>query len=141
MVEGDENTVLVPGDRYAQMRNVYFIPSAAALKMWLEKCGFVDVRIVDVCATTTEEQRRTEWMITESLADFLDPDDSGKTLEGYPAPVRAVIIANKPRNPAVAGEKVSRLQIKVKKRPLLKLQGPGTGNHHIGRHDVQQKTV
>ncbi|WP_179293335.1 DUF1698 domain-containing protein, partial [Escherichia coli] len=22
---GDENTVLVPGDRYAQMRNVYFI--------------------------------------------------------------------------------------------------------------------
>jgi tRNA (mo5U34)-methyltransferase len=34
-------------------------------------------------------------MITESLADFLDPDDS-KTLEGYPAPVRAVIIANKP---------------------------------------------
>ena len=88
--------MLVPGDRYAQMRNVYFIPSAAALKMWLEKCGFVDVRIVDVCATTTEEQRRTEWMITESLADFLDPDDSSKTLEGYPAPVRAVIIANKP---------------------------------------------
>lgn len=25
VVEGDENTVLVPGDRYAQMRNVYFI--------------------------------------------------------------------------------------------------------------------
>ena len=47
VVEGDENTVLVPGDRYAQMRNVYFIPSAAALKMWLEKCGFIDVRIVD----------------------------------------------------------------------------------------------
>ena len=96
VVEGDENSVLVPGDRYAQMRNVYFIPSAAALKMWLEKCGFVDVRIVDVCATTTEEQRRTEWMITESLADFLDPEDNSKTLEGYPAPVRAVIIANKP---------------------------------------------
>lgn len=32
VVEGDENTVLVPGDRYAQMRNVYFIPSALALK-------------------------------------------------------------------------------------------------------------
>ncbi|VEC80284.1 tRNA (mo5U34)-methyltransferase [Raoultella ornithinolytica] len=38
----------------------------------------------DVCATTTEEQRRTEWMITESLADFLDPEDNSKTLEGYP---------------------------------------------------------
>lgn len=96
VVEGDENTVLVPGDRYAQMRNVYFIPSALALKNWLEKCGFVDVRIADVCVTTTEEQRRTEWMITESLADFLDPNDHSKTVEGYPAPLRAVLIARKP---------------------------------------------
>ncbi len=68
VIDGDENTVLVPGDRYAQMRNVYFIPSAPALKKWLEKCGFIDVRIADVCVTTTEEQRRTEWMVTESLA-------------------------------------------------------------------------
>lgn len=96
VVEGDENTVLVPGDRYAQMRNVYFIPSAAALKMWLEKCGFVDVRIVDMNVTSTEEQRRTDWMITESLADFLDPNNRTKTVEGYPAPLRAVIIARKP---------------------------------------------
>jgi len=96
VVEGDENTVLVPGDRYAQMRNVYFIPSALALKNWLEKCGFVDVRSADVCVTTTEEQRRTEWMTTESLAEFLDPDDRTKTIEGYPAPIRAVLIATKP---------------------------------------------
>lgn len=96
VVEGDERTVLIPGDRYAQMRNVYFIPSALALKNWLEKCGFVDVRIVDVCQTTTEEQRRTDWMITESLAEFLDPNDSNKTIEGYPAPLRAVLIAKKP---------------------------------------------
>ncbi len=54
VIDGDENTVLVPGDRYAQMRNVYFIPSALALKNWLKKCGFVDIRIVDVCVTTTE---------------------------------------------------------------------------------------
>ena len=96
VIDGDENTVLVAGDRYAQVRNVYFIPSAAALKNWLEKCGFVDVRIVDVCTTTVEEQRRTDWMITESLAEFLDPNDSSKTIEGYPAPVRAVLIARKP---------------------------------------------
>ena len=96
VVEGDDQTVLVPGDRYAQMRNVYFIPSALALKNWLEKCGFVDVRVADVCPTTTQEQRRTAWMTTESLADFLDPDDSIKTVEGYPAPVRAVLIARKP---------------------------------------------
>ncbi|WP_313105767.1 tRNA 5-methoxyuridine(34)/uridine 5-oxyacetic acid(34) synthase CmoB [Pseudescherichia vulneris] len=96
VVEGDERTVLIPGDRYAQMRNVYFIPSALALKNWLEKCGFVDVRIADVCQTTTEEQRRTDWMITESLAEFLDPNDPSKTVEGYPAPLRAVLIAKKP---------------------------------------------
>lgn len=96
VVEGDEHHVLVPGERYAQMRNVYFIPSAAALKNWLEKCGFVDVRVVDYSVTTPEEQRRTEWMETESLADFLDPSDPTKTVEGYPAPLRAVLIARKP---------------------------------------------
>ena len=96
VVEGDEHRVLVPGDRYAQMRNVYFIPSALALKNWLEKCGFVDVTIADHCYTTTEEQRRTDWMKTESLADFLDPQDSLKTIEGYPAPLRAVLTARKP---------------------------------------------
>jgi tRNA (mo5U34)-methyltransferase len=31
-----------------------------------------------------------------SLANFLDPDDPARTLEGYPAPVRAVLVANAP---------------------------------------------
>ncbi|MBA4819529.1 tRNA 5-methoxyuridine(34)/uridine 5-oxyacetic acid(34) synthase CmoB [Pantoea ananatis] len=96
VIEGDVNQVLVPGERYAQMRNVYFIPSAEALKSWLEKCGFVNVRIVDFALTSTEEQRRTSWMTSESLAEFLDPDDSSKTVEGYPAPLRAVLVATKP---------------------------------------------
>lgn len=96
VIEGDVNQVLVPGERYAQMRNVFFIPSAEALKSWLEKSGFVDVRIVDFALTTTEEQRRTDWMTSESLAEFLDPDDSSKTVEGYPAPLRAVLVATKP---------------------------------------------
>ncbi|WP_145556911.1 tRNA 5-methoxyuridine(34)/uridine 5-oxyacetic acid(34) synthase CmoB [Yersinia canariae] len=96
VVEGDSQQVLVPGDRYAQMRNVYFIPSAPALKAWLEKCGFVDVRIADMAVTTTDEQRRTDWMTSESLAEFLDSNDPSKTVEGYPAPLRAVLIARKP---------------------------------------------
>ncbi|CAK6492049.1 tRNA U34 carboxymethyltransferase [Pantoea sp. Nvir] len=96
VIEGDERDVLVPGERYAQMRNVYFIPSALALKNWLEKCGFVDVKIVDYAVTSTDEQRRTSWMTSESLADFLDPQDAGKTVEGYPAPLRAVLVATKP---------------------------------------------
>ncbi|WP_311791118.1 MULTISPECIES: tRNA 5-methoxyuridine(34)/uridine 5-oxyacetic acid(34) synthase CmoB [Pantoea] len=96
VIEGDERDVLVPGERYAQMRNVYFIPSALALKSWLEKCGFVDVKIVDYAITSTDEQRRTSWMTSESLADFLDPQDASKTVEGYPAPLRAVLVATKP---------------------------------------------
>ncbi len=96
VIEGDERDVLVPGERYAQMRNVYFIPSAPALKSWLEKCGFVDVKIVDYAVTSTDEQRRTSWMTSESLAEFLDPHDATKTVEGYPAPLRAVLVATKP---------------------------------------------
>jgi tRNA (mo5U34)-methyltransferase len=54
------------------------------------------VRIADVSLTTVEEQHRTPWMTSESLAEFLDPNDSSKTVEGYPAPRRALLIANKP---------------------------------------------
>lgn len=95
VIEGDANTVLVPHDRYAQMNNVYFLPSVAALIGWLEKVGFTDVRCVDVAVTSVEEQRKTEWMTYHSLADFLDPNDTAKTIEGYPAPMRATLIAKK----------------------------------------------
>ena len=96
VIDGDENAVLVPHDRYAQMRNVYFFPSAAALKLWLEKVGFEDVRIVDITKTTTDEQRSTTWMTHNSLPDYLDPNDPNKTVEGYPAPKRAILVARNP---------------------------------------------
>lgn len=95
VIDGDINSVLVPQDRYAKMKNVYFIPSVACLINWLEKCGFSNVRCVDEAVTTLEEQRKTDWLENESLIDFLDPNDHNKTIEGYPAPKRAVIIANK----------------------------------------------
>ena len=95
VIDGDANTVLVPHDRYAQMNNVYFLPSVDALIGWLEKAGFSEVRCVDVAVTSTEEQRKTEWMTYHSLADFLDPTDGSKTIEGYPAPKRATLIAKK----------------------------------------------
>ncbi|WP_375753515.1 tRNA 5-methoxyuridine(34)/uridine 5-oxyacetic acid(34) synthase CmoB [Vibrio sp. HN007] len=96
VIEGDENAVLVPVDRYAQMRNVYFFPSAKALKVWLEKTGFEDVRIVDENVTTTGEQRTTTWMTHNSLPDYLDKEDPTKTVEGYPAPRRAILVARNP---------------------------------------------
>ncbi|MDT8879797.1 tRNA 5-methoxyuridine(34)/uridine 5-oxyacetic acid(34) synthase CmoB [Halomonas saccharevitans] len=96
VVEGDATRVLLPGERYAAMPNVYFLPSSAALCQWLERCGFHNVRVVDEAVTTTEEQRASDWMTFQSLADFLDPDDPTRTWEGYPAPRRAVIMANRP---------------------------------------------
>lgn len=96
VVDGDENTVLVPGERYAQMRNVWFLPSPKALEHWLDRAGFCNIRIVDINQTSSDEQHTTEWMTFQSLTDFLDPDDINKTVEGYPAPKRVVIIAEKP---------------------------------------------
>ncbi len=95
IIEGDENTVLIPEDRYACMRNVWFIPSVGMLTRWAERCGLKNIRIVDVNQTSTEEQRSTDWMSFHSLKEFLDPNDSGKTIEGYPAPKRAILIAEK----------------------------------------------
>lgn len=97
VVTGDETTVLLPGERYAAMPNVYFLPSSSALCRWLERSGFEDTRVVDEAVTTTDEQRSTDWMTFQSLADFLDPNDPTRTREGYPAPRRAVIIATRPR--------------------------------------------
>ena len=94
IIEGDENTVLVPGERYAKMRNVWFLPSGAALVHWMERLGFKNVRVVNTDQTAYEEQRKTDWIDTESLQDFLDPNDPNKTIEGYPAPLRAIVIAN-----------------------------------------------
>lgn len=97
VVQGDDKTVFMPGERYAAMGNVYFLPSSQALSHWLQRCGFERVRVVDETDTTTDEQRATDWMQFQSLADFLDPDDHSLTREGYPAPRRAILIAEKPR--------------------------------------------
>lgn len=96
VIPEDRGQLLVPKNRYAQMNNVWFIPSVDELIHWLEKCGYKNVRCVDIDQTSTSEQRTTEWMDWNSLADFLDPQDPNKTIEGYPAPLRAVILANKP---------------------------------------------
>jgi tRNA (mo5U34)-methyltransferase len=93
VIESEEPAVLVPEERYAKMRNVWFIPSVPMLKLWLRRAGFRDIRVIDVSRTTCEEQRRTAWMTFESLADFLDPSNPDLTIEGYPGPVRAMLTA------------------------------------------------
>ncbi|MDF1579207.1 MAG: tRNA 5-methoxyuridine(34)/uridine 5-oxyacetic acid(34) synthase CmoB [Desulfuromonadales bacterium] len=96
IVETEQTTFFMPEGRYARMRNVWFLPSIAALTLWLQRCGFTDIVCVDTNRTSTAEQRPTAWMTFESLADFLDPHDSSKTIEGYPAPVRAIFTATRP---------------------------------------------
>lgn len=96
VIYGKLGEVLVPEDRYAKMRNVWFIPSCATLLSWLKRCGFKNIRLVNVSETTVEEQRSTEWMHFQSLADYLDPDNSQLTVEGLPAPTRAIVIAEAP---------------------------------------------
>lgn len=96
VVDGDVDTVMLAPERYAQMRNVWFLPSVLALISWLQRLGFVDVHCVDENTTLLSEQRATEWMTSRSLVDFLDSNDQTKTIEGHPAPKRAVIIASCP---------------------------------------------
>ncbi|MCW9051411.1 MAG: tRNA 5-methoxyuridine(34)/uridine 5-oxyacetic acid(34) synthase CmoB [Motiliproteus sp.] len=95
VIDGDEHAVLMPEDRYAQMRNVWFLPSTAALQKWLQRVGFKEVRCVDVNQTSAEEQRSTDWMRFHSLPEFLDPANPELTIEGLPAPKRAVFVAQK----------------------------------------------
>ncbi|MDH3807630.1 MAG: tRNA 5-methoxyuridine(34)/uridine 5-oxyacetic acid(34) synthase CmoB [Desulfuromonadales bacterium] len=95
IVEGEEGTAFMPEGRYAKMRNVWFLPSTKTMLLWLRRCGFKDVACVDISRTSVKEQRRTEWMKFESLADFLDPKDHTKTIEGHPAPLRAIFTATK----------------------------------------------
>jgi len=95
IIDGPLGKVLTPKDRYAKMKNVWFIPSPATLELWLKRTGFKNIQMIDITKTNSEEQRVTQWIGAESLSDFLDPDDSRRTVEGYPAPKRAIFLAKK----------------------------------------------
>jgi len=97
ILEGDTEMALFPERRYGKMKNVFFIPTVPCLSHWLSRTGFNDIRCVDISPTTLREQRKTDWIDTESLADYLDPADPSKTVEGYPAPVRAMVLATAQR--------------------------------------------
>ncbi len=96
IIPGNDTKILVPEQRYARMRNVWHLPTASQLCSWLDDTGFENIRIVDETPTTTNEQRTTQWMSFESLREALDPDDPRLTIEGLPAPLRAIAIANTP---------------------------------------------
>ncbi len=96
IVEGPKNYSLIPKGRYANMRNVYCLPSLETLKSWLIDSGYKNINVIDITKTTSKEQRKTQWIGENpaSLEDFLNPSDSTLSVEGYPAPTRAIIICN-----------------------------------------------
>lgn len=93
---GDAGFAATPPGRYARMRNVWLLPTVAELTTWLRRSGYADIDVVDQSVTTVAEQRTTAWMGFESLAEALDPDDPARTVEGWPAPRRVVMLANAP---------------------------------------------
>ena len=94
VIEGDEDALLEPNGRYARMGNVWKLPSPGLAARWLKQAGFSEIEIIDVGTTSLDEQRRTAWMTFHSLKEFLDPEDPTLTIEGFPAPRRAILIAN-----------------------------------------------
>ncbi len=95
VINSEVSEALIPEGRYSKMNNVWSIPSCSLLMEWIEEAGFINARIIDITKTTQKEQRRTDWMVFESLSDFLDKQDKDKTCEGYPAPTRAILLAEK----------------------------------------------
>jgi len=95
MIDGDEEICLTPKDRYSKIPNIYFVPTIPALINWCTRAGFESVEVLETMVTKYEEQRKTEWIDTQSLEDYLDPNDITKTVEGYAAPKRVYIKAFK----------------------------------------------
>jgi len=95
MIDGKDDICLTPKDRYSKIPNIYFIPTVNALKNWCLRAGFKDIEVLEIKATNLEEQRKTNWINSQSLNDFLDPNNPTQTVEGYPAPKRVYIKAKK----------------------------------------------
>jgi tRNA (mo5U34)-methyltransferase len=95
-IPGKEPLALFPEKTYAKAPGTYFVPTASCLENWLLRAGFKQVESFCSHPMSSEEQRRTDWMTFESYDDFIDPGDQGRTIEGYPAPLRVFLSAVHP---------------------------------------------
>lgn len=94
-VDSNESFALFPEDRYAKMRNIWFIPTLQCLINWAKKAKFKDIQVISSTPLTDDEQRVTPWSGPVSLKDFLHPKDKTKTIEGHRAPYRLSISCRK----------------------------------------------
>lgn len=100
IIPGEESVCLFPEERYAKMRNVWFLPTKKCLINWLKRCKFHEIEVLSESTTTVDEQRNTLWHPppAQSLSDFLHAKDSCLTIEGYPRPIRLAIKAIRHKN-------------------------------------------
>lgn len=90
-IQGDEEICLSPASSYSKIPNIYFVPTIKALQNWCLRAGFSSFEVLERSKTSSNEQRKTSWIEGESLENFLDANDTSKTVEGYPAPARVYV--------------------------------------------------
>ncbi|HAA1523091.1 tRNA 5-methoxyuridine(34)/uridine 5-oxyacetic acid(34) synthase CmoB [Campylobacter sp. BCW_6876] len=90
-IEDEREIALVPNKTYSKIPNIYFVPSISALKNWCERAGFKEFEVLATKKTDENEQRKTEWIDSFSLENFLDPKNKNLTIEGYEAPKRVYV--------------------------------------------------
>ena len=96
-IPGELPWSLTPNRRYANMRNIYFVPTLMALMNWMKKSKFRHITPLYSIPSTSCEQRVTDRCPPgyKSFIDTLDPDAPHLTREGYPAPLRLAVSAEK----------------------------------------------
>jgi tRNA (mo5U34)-methyltransferase len=94
-IPGEEPVALLPAARYAGAKGIWWLPTLSCLTNLLQRCNFKEISCIYAAKLEPSEQRATPWAPLASLEDFLDPEDSTKTREGYPAPWRFYLIAKK----------------------------------------------
>lgn len=87
-IPGEESLALTPSGRYAGAGGVWFLPTRSCLENWIRRAGYTRIQWLHAAPLAVSEQRRTDWAPVKSLAEFLDPENPQKTIEGYPAPER-----------------------------------------------------
>ena len=97
-IDGEQEIALTPKESYSKIPNIYFVPTIPALKNWCLRAGFSGFEVLECSVTSSDEQRKTDWIEGQSLEDFLDPTDPRKTVEGYPAPKRVYVKLKKEKN-------------------------------------------
>ncbi len=87
-IAGEESVALFPKKKYTNVSGMWFLPTASCLKNWLHRSGFSKINIFGKYPLNQREQSKKKHAPFDSLIENLDPNNSKKTIEGYPSPIR-----------------------------------------------------